>query len=124
MTTTSVPADEVSIRSSRAAVQETHCAVVFLFGERAYKVKKQVDLGFLDFRTVAERERHRRGSQARRPGPIGGGNTREASRSCGSATSESPQAESPPTAKACRVNRTGTPPRSCVRTRRCSSCRR
>ena len=57
MTTTSVPTDLVGIRSGRADVHETHCAVVFLFGERAYKVKKAVDLGFLDFRTVAERER-------------------------------------------------------------------
>lgn len=34
-----------------AAVAETHSAVVFFFGDRAYKVKKPVDLGFLDFRT-------------------------------------------------------------------------
>jgi uncharacterized protein len=33
-----------------AAVRETHSAVVFLVGERAYKLKKPVDLGFLDFR--------------------------------------------------------------------------
>jgi aminoglycoside phosphotransferase family enzyme len=32
-----------------AAVAETHSAVVFLAGERAYKMKKPVDLGFLDF---------------------------------------------------------------------------
>lgn len=38
-------------------VRETHCAVVLLLGDRAYKVKKPVDLGFLDFRDVAERER-------------------------------------------------------------------
>ena len=36
-------------------VRETHCAVVLLLGDRAYKVKKPVDLGFLDFRDVAER---------------------------------------------------------------------
>jgi aminoglycoside phosphotransferase family enzyme len=57
MTPISVPTDLVGIRSGRAAVHETHCAVVFLLGERACKVKKPVDLGFLDFRTVAERER-------------------------------------------------------------------
>jgi aminoglycoside phosphotransferase family enzyme/predicted kinase len=57
MTTTSVPTNLAGIRSGRADVHETHCAVVFLLGERAYKVKKAVDLGFLDFRTVAERER-------------------------------------------------------------------
>jgi hypothetical protein len=32
-----------------AAVAETHSAVVFFAGERAYKMKKPVDLGFLDF---------------------------------------------------------------------------
>ena len=31
------------------AVRETHAAVVFLVGDRAYKMKKPVDLGFLDF---------------------------------------------------------------------------
>lgn len=35
---------------------ETHAAVVFLVGERAYKLKKPVNLGFLDFTT---RERRR-----------------------------------------------------------------
>ncbi|HVL07399.1 MAG TPA: AAA family ATPase [Acidimicrobiales bacterium] len=34
-----------------AAVAETHSGVVFFLGDRAYKVKKPVDLGFLDFRT-------------------------------------------------------------------------
>lgn len=38
-----------------AQVLETHSAVVFFFGDRAYKVKKPVDLGFLDFRSVAAR---------------------------------------------------------------------
>lgn len=36
----------------RAAVAETHSAVVFFLGDRAYKVKKPVDLGFLDFRSL------------------------------------------------------------------------
>jgi len=39
-----------------AAVTETHSAVVFFFGDRAYKVKKSVDLGFLDFSSRAARE--------------------------------------------------------------------
>ena len=39
----------------RAAIAETHCAVVVFVGDRAYKLKKPVDLGFLDFRTVAAR---------------------------------------------------------------------
>ncbi|PRX45210.1 hypothetical protein B0I33_110310 [Prauserella shujinwangii] len=34
-----------------AAVHETHIGVVFLVGDRAYKIKKPVDLGFLDFST-------------------------------------------------------------------------
>ncbi len=32
-----------------AAVAETHSAVVFFAGDRAYKLKKPVNLGFLDF---------------------------------------------------------------------------
>ena len=40
-----------------AEARETHAAVVLLVGDRAYKVKKPVDLGFLDFTTVAARER-------------------------------------------------------------------
>lgn len=38
-----------------AAVRETHAGVVFLVGDRAYKMKKPVDLAFLDFRTLAAR---------------------------------------------------------------------
>jgi aminoglycoside phosphotransferase family enzyme/predicted kinase len=38
-----------------AAVQETHSGVVFLIGDRAYKCKKPVNLGFLDFRTLQSR---------------------------------------------------------------------
>ncbi|MGZ3279323.1 MAG: bifunctional aminoglycoside phosphotransferase/ATP-binding protein [Caulobacteraceae bacterium] len=34
---------------------ETHIAAVFLIGERAYKLKKAVDLGFLDFSTRDKR---------------------------------------------------------------------
>ena len=37
-------------------VVETHCAVVVFMGDRAYKVKKPVDLGFLDFTTRKARE--------------------------------------------------------------------
>lgn len=39
----------------RAEVCETHTAVLFFAGERAYKVKKPVDLTFLDYTTVAAR---------------------------------------------------------------------
>jgi aminoglycoside phosphotransferase family enzyme/predicted kinase len=38
-------------RALPADVAETHSGVVFFLGDRAYKVKKPVDLGFLDFRT-------------------------------------------------------------------------
>ena len=39
----------------RADVCETHTAVVFFMGDRAYKVKKPVDMKFLDFTAVAAR---------------------------------------------------------------------
>lgn len=42
------PADEVE-------VIETHISFVLLAGEFAYKLKKPVDLGFLDFRSLADR---------------------------------------------------------------------
>jgi aminoglycoside phosphotransferase family enzyme/predicted kinase len=38
-----------------ASLVETHSAVVFFVGDRAYKLKKPVDLGFLDFRTLEAR---------------------------------------------------------------------
>ncbi|WP_340384027.1 AAA family ATPase [Streptomyces sp. SS7] len=39
----------------RAEVCETHSAIVFFVGDRAYKVKKPVDLGFLDYGSRAAR---------------------------------------------------------------------
>ena len=41
---------------AEAAVSETHSAVVFFAGDRAYKLKKPVNLGFLDFSTPEARE--------------------------------------------------------------------
>lgn len=41
--------------SPYAEMRETHSAVVFLLGDRAYKLKKPVDLGFLDFSTREKR---------------------------------------------------------------------
>ena len=38
-------------------MRETHISVVFLTGTRAYKLKKHKNLGFLDFRTLADRKR-------------------------------------------------------------------
>ena len=43
-------------RSTQSELAETHSAVVFFVGDRAYKLKKPVDLGFLDFRDRAVRE--------------------------------------------------------------------
>ena len=34
--------------AERDAIAETHCAVVVFVGDRAYKLKKPVDLGFLE----------------------------------------------------------------------------
>ena len=42
--------------AGEAAIAETHSAVVCFLGDRAYKVKKAVDLGFLDFRAREVRE--------------------------------------------------------------------
>jgi uncharacterized protein len=42
---------------SRIEVIETHISTVLLTGELAYKIKKPVDLGFLDFTTLARRRR-------------------------------------------------------------------
>ncbi|HET6575876.1 MAG TPA: AAA family ATPase [Fimbriiglobus sp.] len=39
----------------RVEVRQTHISVVFLAGDFAYKVKKPVDLGFLDFTTLTKR---------------------------------------------------------------------
>jgi aminoglycoside phosphotransferase family enzyme/predicted kinase len=43
------------LRAKADRVIETHIAAVFLIGERAYKLKKAVDLGFLDFSTREQR---------------------------------------------------------------------
>src|SRR5688572_21999632 len=39
-----------------AALAETHASIVLFAGDRAYKVKKPVSLGFLDFSTREKRE--------------------------------------------------------------------
>lgn len=41
--------------AARAELRETHSAVVLLTGEHAYKIKKPVNLGFLDFRSESTR---------------------------------------------------------------------
>ena len=40
------------VREPWADVSETHSAVVFFTGDRAFKLKKPVSLGFLDFSTA------------------------------------------------------------------------
>jgi aminoglycoside phosphotransferase family enzyme/predicted kinase len=40
----------------RAGVCETHTAILFFVGDRAYKLKKPVDLEFLDYTTVTARQ--------------------------------------------------------------------
>lgn len=42
-----------------AAAAETHAGVVFFVGDRAFKLKKPVDLGFLDFSTRGRRVAYR-----------------------------------------------------------------
>lgn len=41
--------------ADRFAIRETHISIVFLAGDWAYKLKKPVDFGFLDFRTLPAR---------------------------------------------------------------------
>lgn len=42
------------------ALKETHISRVMLTGDYAYKIKKPVDLGFLDFSPLQKRETFRR----------------------------------------------------------------
>lgn len=46
---------KATLRRRADAVVETHCAIVFLTGDRALKIKKPVDLGYLDFSTLEKR---------------------------------------------------------------------
>jgi aminoglycoside phosphotransferase family enzyme/predicted kinase len=43
--------------ASRVEVRETHISLVFLTDDLVYKIKKPVELGFLDFRTLSDRRR-------------------------------------------------------------------
>jgi uncharacterized protein len=54
---TGAPCGEGGARGSEpyAALAETHAAVVIFIKDRAYKLKKPVDLGFLDFSTLEAR---------------------------------------------------------------------
>jgi len=46
---------ELQARSDRVRLVETHISFVLLTGEYAYKIKKAIRLGFLDFRALASR---------------------------------------------------------------------
>jgi uncharacterized protein len=52
-------ADGASYGAPGAAVEQivTHCSMVFLLGERAYKLKRAVAYSYLDYSTLARRER-------------------------------------------------------------------
>ncbi len=54
-TTSTVPMPVTAGLPFHADVRETHSAVVLLLGDQALKLKKPVDLGFLDFRTREQR---------------------------------------------------------------------
>ena len=49
---------------TKAAVHETHIGVVILLGDRAYKIKKPVRTGFLDFSTHSAAARRCTGSSS------------------------------------------------------------
>lgn len=51
-----IPRREVAGQPLPAQVHETHIGVVLLLGERAYKLKKPVDVGFADFRSREQRQ--------------------------------------------------------------------
>src|SRR5689334_10465538 len=42
----------------RVEVRQTHISVVFLAGPYVYKIKKPVNLGFLDFSTLQKRQHY------------------------------------------------------------------
>ncbi|MFN3338324.1 MAG: AAA family ATPase [Dietzia sp.] len=49
------PADADPVTDGGPAVVETHSALIVLYGDEAHKVRKRIDLGFLDNRTVEAR---------------------------------------------------------------------
>ena len=60
-----------TVSNTAASLAETHSAVVMFIGDRAYKLKKPVKFGFLDFSTVGARRRacHREVDLNRRLAP-------------------------------------------------------
>ncbi len=47
--------DAFGVASDHVEIRETHISLIFLVGDRAYKLKKPVDLGYLDFSTLDKR---------------------------------------------------------------------
>ena len=62
-------------------VHQTHISVVFLAGSFAYKVKKPVALGFLDYGTPAKRRHFCHEEVSPEPSPLPGGLPRSRPRS-------------------------------------------
>ena len=56
LTQAMLQADSYDHPVSNIELIETHISQVFLTGDYAYKIKKPVDFGFLDFRTLAQRK--------------------------------------------------------------------
>ncbi len=50
------PESPLATPGGHAGVAETHSGVVFFVGDRAYKLKKPLDLGFLDYRSRESRQ--------------------------------------------------------------------
>ena len=50
------PESPLAAPGGHAGVAETHSGVVFFVGDRAYKLKKPLDLGFLDYRSRESRQ--------------------------------------------------------------------
>ena len=59
-------ADAASYGLQRGAVEriDTHCSIVFLAGDRVYKLKRAVAYSYLDYSTLALRERYCRAELA------------------------------------------------------------
>jgi len=57
MTTDAPPWASAAASTPYAGIRETHTGVVVLIGDRAYKIKKPITTDFLDYSSVASRER-------------------------------------------------------------------
>ena len=81
--------DAYAHASAPIDVVQTHISAVFLAGDRAYKIKKPLDLGFLDFTTLERRQHfcHEEVRLNRRLAPdvyLGSCQSRPTAKGCGS----------------------------------------